>query len=349
MPTHARRPAARNTAVGVAQVVGLALGTALAGWALLSNPGAPEAPGVAARVGVGMLAWILGAALAHTRPQLPGIALALAVGSAIVLGAPASLTGAPEALPLGYANANAALCAAAIAGLLGAATVTAGDARRWLITAALALLVCAVLTGSRAGAATGALLVLLWPLVDRGSERGWRRASGALLLTGLAAVVFVAARGATLRDSGMVASTVSAVRVDLWSDALKLANQHPVAGVGVGNFARLSATGRGDPDLAWAHSLPLQVFAELGSVGLVLLAAVTVWMVIRLGRASVVLTVLAMQPMVDYVVQLTPVLIAFCLVLGASSVTGFGRMPPPAAGRVRAGSSSPDRAPGQGP
>lgn len=67
--------------------------------------------------------------------------------------------------------------------------------------------------------------------------------------------------------------SLSSARHTLWSDALSLWATEPVLGSGPGAFTPSSELASSTPDLAAVHSLILQVGAELGAVGVVLLAA----------------------------------------------------------------------------
>ncbi|MDN6173662.1 MAG: O-antigen ligase family protein [Yaniella sp.] len=65
----------------------------------------------------------------------------------------------------------------------------------------------------------------------------------------------------------------SSARHTLWSDALRLWAIEPLTGSGPGSFTPSSELASSVPSLSAAHSLVLQVGAELGAVGVVLLAA----------------------------------------------------------------------------
>jgi len=168
--------------------------------------------------------------------------------------------------PLGYANALGALCG--IGAVVGATLGVAAWTRSAL--AALALASIAVLSaalaltssrGSWLAVAAGACVVV--------ASRGGRRFA-------VAAVATVGVLETCLL--GLAAFTQPAAleaRGDYWHVAWHVAGQHPVVGTGAGTF-----------DLAWgafgdlgrwggvsdAHSLYLETLAELGAVGLVLLA-----------------------------------------------------------------------------
>jgi len=78
-------------------------------------------------------------------------------------------------------------------------------------------------------------------------------------------------------------------RYDFWRIALREFSDHPIEGVGAGNYpARYFLERRTDQDVQQPHSLPLQLMAELGLVGLgafllfVVAVAVGLW---RRGRS----------------------------------------------------------------
>jgi len=91
----------------------------------------------------------------------------------------------------------------------------------------------------------------------------------------------------------------------------------PTSGIGPGRFSEESPTGA-DPDLAWAHSYVLQTGAELGFVGLGLLALLVGWASFALGRRAVLLGILLLPASVDYVLHFGGVLLALSLVVGGA-------------------------------
>lgn len=98
--------------------------------------------------------------------------------------------------------------------------------------------------------------------------------------TGLVLVAFASITVAILgsRESWPAwlsqSDSLSSARHILWNDALSLWKQNPLVGSGHGTFTPSSELASTTPGLESAHSLVLQVLAELGIVGLVLLAAV---------------------------------------------------------------------------
>ena len=309
---------------------GILLAGFLVAWALLAHPTAPGVGHVVVLAATALVAWALGVLLARVHPALPGATVGVAVGCLFLVNYRGVMDGSGAA-PLGYENANAALVAAAVAGLL-CAGLHSPSPLRWpcYAVAGLATALSVALVGSRAGAVCCLLLIALWPFVRRGTRTAWQIASACTIAAGVLAVLLLGAFYAPLKSSPLVNSTLSEVRIRLWADALELARSSPVTGVGPGNFARLSPTARGDSDLVWAHSAPMQVLAELGLVGLAALLLLLAFLVWHLGRGAAVLAVLALQPMIDYVLDSPLVVAVFALVLGGLSRSSMlnGAEPP---------------------
>src|SRR5204862_1188872 len=72
-------------------------------------------------------------------------------------------------------------------------------------------------------------------------------------------------------------------RVGLWHDALTLSREKPLRGSGPDTFSELSTVAQqtAGPDRR-PHSAPLQISAELGVPGVVLLAAAYGWVLLAL-------------------------------------------------------------------
>lgn len=260
--------------------VGAALcgaGAAVVAAAGATHPGARTAP-VLALLGAVVAAGVAGRLLAAVAGWLPP----LAVGVAAVATVPsfAGDAGRPDAPPLGYANADAALFA--VGGLAALAVVLSphppAAARALAAGSAGVLLPATVLTRSAAGTALlllGAALVAL----ARGSRR--------LAASAAVGVLVVAAAGTTLAAAlhpGDLRGRSIGSRVALWRDALRIAVDRPLLGVGPGGFEG-ARTVTADPDLRWAHHGFLQAVAELGVAGGVLLAAAAAWALVRAARA----------------------------------------------------------------
>jgi O-antigen ligase len=304
--------------------IGVLLGGLLAGWALLARPAAPGGPAVAGMVVAGILAWWAGTLLSRVHPTLPGGAVGVVGVVTALAGGSALLSGAAVAPPLGYANANAALLTAGVAGFLSAAGHAIGSRRRRFVLGAIALSVVAVATTSRAAGVCCVILLAVWPHLRRSRARVWQLASSVTVIAAVVVTAWLGAAHSPQRPDVLEAS-LSPTRTDLWSDAVHMALREPLLGVGAGNFVEQSNVVRADPDLPAAHSQPLQLLAELGFVGLALLGALFCWMVLSLGRGSVLLAVLALQPTVDYVLEFPAVVVASAVVLGGVAASGMGK------------------------
>jgi len=189
------------------------------------------------------------------------------------------------------------------------------DRRGWVATAVLAF----AAAGTRTLTAMVALglLLLVWLLV-RGSRRMWITSAAALVLVVSAALVSGVGERLTYASqqlrSGDWYALLSA-RGDGWTAAVEMITEHPVLGVGAGNFGRAfyparvawlerhGGTGRRG-ELAthfeWAHCDPLQVLAELGLSGGVWLVVLTVVLVTgwRRGHPLPALAAAAAAPFV---------------------------------------------------
>jgi len=182
-------------------------------------------------------------------------------------------------------NSEGALFVLALAVLLARFSRTRGlGARIALITAIVMLVVGVAYSFSRA-AYFGALAVIAVYAVRR-SVRGLAGAAIGLggLLPLLPAAV-TARLGTVWSSSGLDAD--SAVRLDLWSSAIRMFDAHPVFGVGYLNFAGqlpayFQSTGNYDSFLVqlslldFAHNTFLTILAETGIIGAVLTGALGV-------------------------------------------------------------------------
>ncbi|GAC1347672.1 MAG: hypothetical protein NVSMB23_27310 [Myxococcales bacterium] len=160
--------------------------------------------------------------------------------------------------------------------LLGACAAGAlrGRARVFALAAAALGLAAVALTFDRAAylgllAAVAALLIALPGEARRARRRRFSFALGlAVALAGAAAVPGVRARfasGFDLRGNGD--------RVFLWSRAREIVRDHPLFGVGFGNYPRVCGAyyDRVDPAFpmrTWAHNSALSLLAETGPLGL---------------------------------------------------------------------------------
>ena len=297
-------------------VVPLAL---LGGWALFAHPSAPEATSWAVSCAVVAGGLLVGAGLGRADPALPGL-LALGVALvALVLTAPESLSGLPEAPPLGYMNANGAML---MAGAAGGVLAARGRPDSWRIGASVVALLLAwvCLANGAQAAAVACVVVAAWGLLgDRGPT--WLWVAGGGFLVAVPPLLTLGWASGAITPPGVVVSALSEERLALWSEAWDLLGDHPVLGIGPGRFSLESPTAA-DPDLAWAHSALLQTGAELGWVGVGCFLLVVAWALVALGRDAVLLGALLLPASVDYVLHFGGVLLVSSLVLGAALSSG---------------------------
>lgn len=304
----------------VLDAFGGALAVVLATWAMVSAIGKSDARPFAfvAGVLVGVGAFCAGRALMRWRAAAPCLAVALVA----LLGAIVGRGHVTEAggLPLRYANANAALFAlgalAIAAAVAGAITIAS---RPVVMVTALIFVGLTVATRSVAGVLTlavGALIAL----------------AGRWLAGPLAVAVVVLIMGVT---SAFAVATPHeghddvAVRTQLWHEAVRLMHTEPVRGIGPGRFSVLNTVSR-DADLRWAHNDYLQVGAELGAIGLVLVVLLLFWAALELLLAARLhqplapwaagaLAASAVHAGVDYVFHFAVVIALTALMVGAGT------------------------------
>lgn len=238
--------------------------------------------------------------------------------------------------PLGYANANAALAVqvCALAALLWLAPVK-GTLWRWLWPAIMVAVTAVVLINqSLAGALVGfpTLMICLASRV--------RGLSGSRIVptAGLVGAGFATWGFCWLSSQQAWAAVYerlfSDVRHRLWLRAWEVWQGAPRFGVGPGSFRQLNPLGV-DPDTAPAHSVLLQVAAELGWAGLVLLALIVLTGFLVLFRcrtvgvtaAAAAWTALWVHSLVDHLTEFWPVPLAAGLVLGWGTLRTVRRRP----------------------
>jgi O-antigen ligase len=157
-----------------------------------------------------------------------------------------------------------------------------------------------VLTGSRSGAlALGAAVIATILVAGRGSRGKATLAAAALSVTAI--VFFVAFAPPSIKDRitqtlpGQVPNTEG--RSTIWQVGWRMAQDNPVRGVGLGSFETSSihyvlqpgALERTDQVIDTpkvAHNIYLQVLAELGVIGLVMLLAILAFPVACAVRAA---------------------------------------------------------------
>lgn len=276
-------------------------------------------------------------ALVLLHPALPSAVLVTAGAVLAVVRADVLLDGPLES-PLGYANATAAFYLLVSAAAVMAAARLADPTAR--VVAGLAA-VGAGLVPWLNGADAAAMLVLLPPAALAVRPLGMRVRGVVAMAAALAAAVLLATivLGATYTGDRAIDRAVGAAlserRPQLWGDAADLVAREPVTGVGVGGFAAQSPTALADADAVWAHHEVLQVAAETGVPGAVLLVALLAALLWRLwlgprdpatGVAALALAALVAAASIDYVLHFWPVVAAAGLLAGAG-VAPAGHQP----------------------
>ena len=214
-----------------------------------------------------------------------GLLLGVSAGTTALAGyslADRYLSHSTEALagPVGYANALGALCGigVVVVATLGLAALRRPELLALAAGSTVVLMVALGLTSSR-----GSWLAVGAGLGVAVAARGGRRWATA----GVAVVG--ALEAALLGLTVYTEPRVLEARGDYWHVAGQVGRQHPIVGLGAGTF-----------DLAWgafgdlgrwggvsdAHSLYLETFAELGVVGLVLLAGLAAPVVAAVTRPA---------------------------------------------------------------
>ncbi|WP_445258376.1 O-antigen ligase family protein [Nocardioides aurantiacus] len=165
--------------------------------------------------------------------------------------------------------------------LLVSISVVAATPRLWLPMRALglvALVLATLTTGSRAAAVALIAMALgylvLAPVSGKLRLAGLAAAGGAFLLLGRSLVA--PALPSLERVSGTAVSTETDIRFTLWRSALQVWSDHPLVGVGPGQF-------RGQQDLL-AHNTFLSFLAETGVIGTVVLLSLPVALGVLLFR-----------------------------------------------------------------
>ncbi|MEV5611234.1 O-antigen ligase family protein [Streptomyces sp. NPDC052225] len=274
---------------GLSDAAGIAVLGACAGWCLITataRAGRPE----------GVLLAVLAVAAGYACGRIGGALVPVAASGAVGVGGLCLVLVLPHAVPapdtispLGRAGATAALLALSTGALCCAAWSASRRAVRIALhCAAAGAVVVAAAVGSGAGAAACAGVVLC----SLATARMRRRALG---LAGLGfATALVAGLGVALAKgilpTGLTASLEGQLtphRVLLWRDALHLAERDPALGSGPGSFEQLSPTVAQSPlPDGRPHSAVLQMAAEQGVFGVVLLAAAYCWLLYALWRSA---------------------------------------------------------------
>ncbi|MGW7198124.1 O-antigen ligase family protein [Streptomyces chryseus] len=353
----ARERGALSDAAGVVILGGCAV------WSLVAAAGREARP-------EGVLLAVLAVAGSYACGRICGSLLPVATAAAAACGAlalavllhpdhglPGDLPGAAASRSFGSTGATAALLALAT----GAACCAAWAARPRGLRVALRLLALLVaVTGLVLGSVAGFAAALGVLLCSLAAARLRRRAAG---LAGFALAAGLVAGGswAVAEDALPHGLTVSLEgqltvnRVQLWRDALDLAQEHPLRGAGPDRFGRLSPTAQQTPhSVGKPHSAPLQLAAEQGVVGVALLGAAFGWMLYGLWRSPretpVVLTAAATLTAVAALAGVGNALSFTAVTAGAGVLAGLAtaRRPPDDGGATRASGVATAKAPALG-
>lgn len=309
----------------------------LAGCALLLF-GWLAASSVRHGAGVGAVALLASAAALYAaarlldwdsgRLVLAGIA---AAGLGALLLVPQLRSGTAAAPPLGYGNANGALLAIAVCAAVTLALTSVGWQAQASAGAAVLLVLGTALTRSVAATVLAGVAVLLVLVMQaRGARDGRGVAVVALValvgIVGLTVVLGASYVGPTSAPDWSV-RLLSADRLALWRDALRIAQDHPLTGAGPGGFTRLSPTAQ-DRDLAYSHSYLLGLAADYGwaaaAAGLLLPVTLLVALAsrhsgARLAAGAGTVLVLFGQAAMDYTYRFPAVVLPAALVLGLAT------------------------------
>lgn len=316
-------------------LIGLGLAGLTATWALVASIGGGSAGPIVALIVVATLAFSAARVVASIRPWIVPAALVALAAAAAASAGPDVLSRQPLSGPLGYANADAAFYV--VAGVSAFVLVLALPGSGPKVLAGAIAVGCALVTISKDSTAASALLVLTTLGFAAGSRVSARTivagcAVGfALVLT---ATVVLAVLHRLDLGQGIVeplaAGGLSERRVILWDEAMLLAVENPIAGVGPGRFASFSPTARADRDARWAHNEFLQQGAELGLAGFALSVGLFLWGFWRLGAVhnpdgvtafgALALAAIGIQASIDYILHFPLVVIAVAALLGATTV-----------------------------
>ncbi|MBD0840478.1 O-antigen ligase family protein [Streptomyces sp. TRM68416] len=339
--TAASGPADEGDRRNVSDMAGVVVLGACAAWALITagvRDGRPE----------GVLLAILAVAAGYAAGRICGALLPVAApaaaaltGVGLAVSFPHLAPGPQLDTPLGHAGAMAALLTLATGAACCAAWAAGASALRLALRAlAVAVAVTAAVLGSTTGFVVCFAVLLCSLAAGRMRSRGPGIAGLALaaaLVTGLTWAVAGHAVPAGMASS--LEGQLTGHRLRLWHDALHLAREDAVLGVGPGRFGELSPTATstllsdGKP-----HSAPLQQAAEQGVVGVALLAAAFCWVLYALWRtprptpvaltAGAALTGLAAIATVGNALSFTTVSVGAGLLAGLATARPLADAPP---------------------
>lgn len=313
--------------------VGLTLTLVGSAWLALSGH---IGSGATPWAGLLLLWGSVGTLLAARRLGGPAWALPTLVLVSPLLVAAASRSGLGGAGPLGYENASAALYfVAAAAALVVAKRAPPGAPRALAACVGVAWVLLVWLSGSHAAGLLVVALLLSAFAVHTRRALGILLVGGGLLLAG--ALVGTIVLGATHQPGPragvldrLIDSTLGDLRVMVWHDALVLARDRPLIGIGVGQYPIDSGLVEDRPAGAHVHSEYLEAAAETGLPGAALLVALLCWGGWNLwrggcpscaGTAGTALVGVGVHATVDYVLHFPHLVLAVAVLVGAGAST----------------------------
>ena len=314
-------------------LAGTALVIALGAWTVAASIGRADArplPVLALLVGASSLFVAARLSVRWHEAVVPQL-VAIGLAGALLVTYPGILSAGGA--PTGYANTNGTLAALGVIAAASAIPLSRGSAR--LGWAGLALVLVGFVISSQSLAAAAALSVA----VVLAAVSLARRDAAVATLGGLVAA-WLAVGVTSAVAAGSTAWRLNErdeLRTELWARALDLAQEAPLRGHGPGSYAPPDALL--DGDLRWAHQEYLQLAAELGVVGLVLLMLVIGWLYTylwwgrRRGLARTVagasaLTLVALHATVDHIVHTAAVPLTAAVLLGWATADVSGRTSP---------------------
>jgi O-antigen ligase len=307
--------------------VGAGLFASLAGWALVSGwqTGRDASATAALVLAVGAAAFSARSLTRRWPMAVPG-GLAFAVVVIAALAWPGTIGGLDQAVG-GAVGSSATYVIGVSAACLALVRAERSPAQAMFGALAGALSVLPWLAGFRAASVSVMLVVVTTAIVlwkpPSARSRWWVLGSAALASVTLVATVLVAVLAGTAAGGDVVARS----RVGLWADALGLARDAPLVGVGPGGFGAASqvAAAQGTET---AHHEVLQLSAEIGIVGGVLLVAIIAWAFVWLDGgtarrgavvAAVTLAALVAQTTVDATWHTAGVPVALAALVGSGA------------------------------
>lgn len=323
--------------------LGLALVLLCAGWTLFSSTvsGGDPVP----VLGLLLLSTSFYAAarvVGEIRSWLPPIAVVLLAMSLFVVYGTEVFDDHGLSQPFGYANAKGAFFVqAAIAAAMVAVAIGPGILRTLVVASAVAF---AIVPFAAESSAAAVLVTVMIPAVFLGrrfwSQRVFLLALGMSFLVVLGATIILGAASAGGVRTGPVGDalvmSLSVRRPAYWGETLEMMTGRPITGVGPGRFHHYSIIAQADlDDGRWAHSGFLQQGAETGVIGLIALAGLFVWGLVRIGAldstvaalGAVSVATLGIHACIDYVLHFPHPVAAAAILAGAATANPGQRSP----------------------